>query len=288
MTEEDDARTGATAPVPTPRPPAPRPPAPRPPLPLPGELEPFRTMLAPYAKPAAGFGAAAGVPTVGDCHVGGHPYLPQGVPWPADVRGVPMTFLLQVNFEQTPALPGFPQTGLLQWFVGADDVLGQSLENPRARTGFDVRYFPGPSGPSVAEPGAPTPTDAEAHSPLDRPGPVAMAFAPVLDMPDWESVDTVRLQRDLPWQEVERFAGRSRADVWEPLNPQGGRIGGYPSFVQYDPRPKSGPWPLLVQLDTDEDLGVMWAGAGVGHLFGNPQRLAAGDTWDIAYHWDCG
>ncbi|MQA79341.1 MAG: DUF1963 domain-containing protein [Streptosporangiales bacterium] len=206
------------------------------PLPLPGELEPFRYQLAPYAKPAVTFGAADGAPGVGDCHVGGHPYLPHGAPWPVDVRGVPMTFVLQLNFEQVPALPGFPRAGLLQWFVGADEVLGQLLGNPRVRDGFDVRYFPGPSGPSVVEPGAPTPTPPEAHTPLDRPGPVAMAFTPALDMPDWESVETTRLQRDLPWSEIERFTGRDRADVWEPLNPQGGRIGGYPSFVQYDPR----------------------------------------------------
>lgn len=258
------------------------------PLPLPGELEPFRYLLAPYARATATFAAAAGPPGVGDCHVGGHPYLPHGAPWPCDVHGVQMTFVLQLNFEQVPALPGFPRTGLLQWFVGTDDVLGQNLENPRLRGGFDVRYFPGPSGPSVAGPDAATPTPPEAHSPLDRPGPVAMAFTTVFDMPDWDSSDTTRLQRSLPWDEIERFAGRGRADIWEPLNPQGGRIGGYPSFIHYDPRPKSAPWPLLVQLDTDEDLGVMWADSGVGHLFGNPNRLAAGDTYDVAYHWDCG
>ncbi|MQA79340.1 MAG: DUF1963 domain-containing protein [Streptosporangiales bacterium] len=61
-----------------------------------------------------------------------------------------------------------------------------------------------------------------------------------------------------------------------------------PELRPVRPAAKHAPWPLLVQLDTDEDLGVMWAGAGVGHLFGNPHRLAHGDTWDIAYHWDCG
>lgn len=55
-----------------------------------------------------------------DSKVGGVPYRPLDMQWPADPAGRPLHFLAQINFAQLPHLPGFPDAGIIQFFVGED------------------------------------------------------------------------------------------------------------------------------------------------------------------------
>ena len=73
---------------------------------------------------------------------------------------------------------------------------------------------------------------------------------------------------------------------------QGSKIGGHPSFTQWDPRGWQA-YPaadqpggrLLLELDSNETGG--WGDAGIAHLFGDPSALARGDVSLVRYHWDC-
>lgn len=51
----------------------------------------------------------------------------------------------------------------------------------------------------------------------------------------------------------------------------GHRLGGYASFIQDDPRSAADDeqtsWELLLQLDTDPKVGLMWGDYGVAHWF---------------------
>lgn len=47
----------------------------------------------------------------------GVPYLPEGKALPLDRNGEPMMLLFQMNFEEFPPLPGFPEAGMMQIFT---------------------------------------------------------------------------------------------------------------------------------------------------------------------------
>ncbi len=67
----------------------------------------------------------------------GIPYLPEGDCLPTDDNGDPMTLLFQINFEEFPTLPGFPEAGMMQIFV-ADTVEESGMHG---RSAVCVRFY---------------------------------------------------------------------------------------------------------------------------------------------------
>lgn len=71
---------------------------------------------------------------------------------------------------------------------------------------------------------------------------------------------------------------------------QGHKMGGYPYFTKQDPRER---YPflrkydvLLLQIESDDENGIMWGDCGVANFFINSTNLANADFSDILYHWD--
>ena len=107
-----------------------------------------------------------------DSKVGGTPYLPRGEAWPVCSYGAPMTFLAQIDCTQLKDLPDFPHAGLLQFFIGTDDVYGADFDDQIAQLGYQV-FYRETVDPSVtvADIAHPRPSDdQERYTPLgDRP-----------------------------------------------------------------------------------------------------------------------
>lgn len=241
-------------------------------------------------------------------HVGGHPWMPTGSSWPTDPAGRPLVFVGQFDLGDLPPHPDFPDTGLLQWFVRADDTHGLTFDDQAGRVGFAIRWFPDTSGDSSSAPSDPVPdrTDPDAGwdlFPLEvgADGPIALAGVAARCLPRFAAVPDDRHPL------VRRYATQLGEDpddlafVWEeyvagPSSPldvgRGSMLGGTAAFTQFDPRGTAG-YPAtddpagrqLVQLDADEFGG--WGDLGIAHLFGDPAALAHGDTSSITYHWDC-
>lgn len=259
-------------------------------------------MLAPVSRPCAtlSIGGAATVPT--QSFLTGHPYLPAGQRWPDGEHG-PQAFVGQINFAEIEALPGFPTSGLLQWFVDPGDSFGLTFDETAGASGFTVRWYPDPSAPSTASPDAGTPTDHLEEVPMEFVGPTALSFGRGISIPSWEELPA-EIRQDGVWERVAMAFGESRSEpafVYDEYirggssvadYGSGSKIGGYPTFTQKDPR-GTGSYPelgtpaagLLVELDS-MDVGG-WGDSGIAHLFGDPAALAAGDTSGIRYHWDC-
>lgn len=124
---------------------------------LPPEFEPLRShleaSLIPYLKMTSteqevhGPVAASGHQgrfndplTPWQSKIGGYPYLPKGMPYPADARtGQMMMFLQQINCGELPRINGLdlPKQGLLQFYVGLN-VPACEVSPERHR----VLYFP--------------------------------------------------------------------------------------------------------------------------------------------------
>lgn len=242
--------------------------------------------------------------------MGGTPYLPKGEKWPVDGRGVPMTFLAQVDCTRLEALPDFPHTGLLQFFIGADDVLGMDFDNMTAPSGFRVLYWE-ETDPSVTQADIPLPPPPEEWcTPLgETPCRICFREAREQDIPDGDHLFETLFCRE--WNR--RRPEKPIRNIWEfyGLFPKAGRpydvlaaepegekarhqLDGYPYFTQSDPRGEKPEYDrmdtLLFQLDSDgrgrEDL-VLWGDCGVGGFFIDREDLRRRDFSRVLYNWDC-
>lgn len=258
-------------------------------------LRPLAVRADELRLPCAVIERAPGVPSATGSFLGGHPYRPAGLPWPSDDEG-PMPFVCQLSFAEVPALPEFPRHGLLQWFVSNDDTMGLTFDDTQGSTGFHVEWFADVSAPSVANPTADTPVAADAYTPVSSPSPVRLGFRSDVDLPCWDELEATHPEftEDVAWERIEEDLGDDRDALWD-VRVRGGdrsRVGGYANFTQFDPRVE-GPWAgsahvqrLIVELDSQDGL-TGWGDGGIGHLFGDPARLADGDLSTITYHWDC-
>lgn len=225
--------------------------------------------------------------------VGGRPYWPEGMPLPEGNRGKALFLLAQVNLGELPSpFPGYPATGMLQFFIADDGNFGidrdpdQSPERMTAARSYRVVHWPELSAPAKhlpkprsdklpIDPGRPRRMHFAAGT--ETIGPCDHRFRSLLDG------DTDRVIAD--YAEANGLDEDALQDaIWDQDTGPGHKLGGYPSFTQDDPR-KDGEFELLFQLDSKD--GVMWGDAGVGNFFIRPADLARRDFSRVLYTWDC-
>lgn len=232
---------------------------------------------------------------------GGTPYLPSGEPAPQGSEA-PLAFLAQIRLEDLPDNSFLPGAGLLQFWIGRDDLYGAELDAPRTGD-FTVIHYPSVDE-SVCEEdvlarySAPLLLDDDEMSPFETKDALALSFTMTnqpLGMYDqgFEEVFAGLWRKHLPGEDLGEGSWELPYDVFELLHDRfsgaGHRLGGYPCFAQTDPR-KNGRLEkeavLLLQVDSDDN--ILWGDVGVANFFILPQELAAGDFSRVAYTWDCG
>lgn len=254
---------------------------------LPTEMEPFREQILAsrhaYIKAKAGPKQETG-PWVSK--VGGLPYYPIGAQWPVSKEGKPLFFLAQLNFSEMPELPGFPKTGLVQFFILDDDLYGMNFDDGEQQDAFRVLYYPivSEQDPQQKSPGLPEEFEFLPHHP-DESYPLLFSYeievVPITDYQFWNYFPQDFFQQfgDRSWDIMEEYGKSVRA--------QGHKIGGFSFFTQDDPRRHDDPMVLLFQLDSDEGMDLMWGDMGVGHFFIRPSDLEALNFSRVLYDWDC-
>lgn len=70
------------------------------------------------------------------------------------------------------------------------------------------------------------------------------------------------------------------------------RMGGYPNFVQFRKLESSGPgtgdWLLLLQLDSEDDAGMMWGDLGKLYFTIRERDLRSLSFEHASLDWQCG
>ncbi|MFM8488298.1 MAG: DUF1963 domain-containing protein, partial [Bacteroidota bacterium] len=103
-------------------------------LSLPASMEPFREQLLNTSMPFIRAKTGKERPLKPwQSKIGGLPYMPKNMTWPATPGGQPLFFLAQINFSEMPALSPFPDKGIVQFFICDDDLYGMDFddgENP--------------------------------------------------------------------------------------------------------------------------------------------------------------
>lgn len=251
-----------------------------------------------------------GEPGLTDSKTGGTPYLPKGMKWPVDEKGEPLQLLAQIDCTRLAALPDFPHTGLLQFFVGTDDVYGADFDDQISQLGFRVLYHE-TADPSVTAADIPLPRfPDEVYTPLGKePCRIVFGAPEEQDIPDGDGLFIKRFLQEWnrrrpenPLHSIWSFYGLFPKEernynlfALASADRTGHRLDGYPFFIQTDPRSEDIDCEefdtLLFQLDSEtrnrKEL-VCWGDCGVGNFFINREALKRRDFSRVLYNWDCG
>jgi uncharacterized protein YwqG len=224
-----------------------------------------------------------------DSKFGGDPYWPAARAYPTGSDGKYLYLLAQVNFAQLPPLEGYPEKGLLQFYLAADDLYGLNLDNGTDQKNFRVIYFEDVSEPPLENFSFLELQERASALPLDR----QMQLTFSLEK-DYYAFSDARYPEDLADElmsgEKPVKGGRSLYEEVLAVFPEGGhKIGGYAYFTQGDPRDEKAEyldWVLLLQIDSQNN-DIMWGDVGVGNFFIHPEALRRKDFSNVLYNWDC-
>ena len=211
--------------------------------------------------------------------LGGYPNLPTEIAWPSRRSGDPHSFLAQVDLEGLPvceALP-LPSVGTLFFFCDAE-YLPDASDQEDVKDGIKVIYCPNP--PSAYSPRTP-PRGLSSEYVFKSLSlkPTLDLTAPALDV--WEI-------RSLDLSDAESYA---YCDLFAQVAASDGsvhRMGGYPNQVQYSKLKTADDWQLLMQLDSEDEAGMMWGDVGKLY-FTILERDLKSQRFDKTWmDWQCG
>lgn len=255
-------------------------------LQIPALLEPYRKQIESSVKPFVRIYAKPDDDLeLTQSKFGGFPYLPVGYEYPTGDNGQPLFMLAQINFKEVPHLSGFPKQGILQFYVGDDNMYGLDLDDPFDQSNYRIIFFAEVDPDNAQEdfdfPDFDNVPVLESHalrfeiqsapvSPTDQ------AFdeyfgTPVFDFFDRFGNDKVEVRRAYA-----RLAQGS-----------GHKLGGYAHFTQEDPRlvQEFEEAKLLLQIDSDHN-SILWGDEGIANFFIHPEDLKDLEFSEVLYNWD--
>lgn len=272
-----------------------------------GRIRQGRELLKGAARPAVELSPLIDTPVPPEpvSSIGGMPSLPPNEGWPVDPNGRPMRFLAQVRFDQMPALPDFPGTGLMSFFVGAGSLhgLGWRKDTPKA---FAVRYFEDTTGlERIAPPKKPSGSDMFGKRLRAEGAPLegrAVALYPNDPNLEFERV-LEELGPSLPGdgdpggftaKELEQLVVEALMDEAEANGSAPIYLGGYPRFCQSEIRsPDDSPAmaEVLLQMgyfpDAGRDWQVQWGDSGEASFLAAKEDLLGRRFDRVLYGWEC-
>ena len=241
--------------------------------------------------------------SVYDSKLGGTPYLPPDFSYPCDSYPEsqhPLVFLAQLNFADLPNLEGFPDHGILQFYISDNPEFGANYGNVNDQDGFKVVYHEnivkdeqllGAIPESATKKGDYFPFKGEFALSSNR-----VDSVPTLEDCHFEEIVSSFIQNNPSYatliqdeEQYEEYVTYQRNLVI------GSRIGGYPHFIQNDPRhAEDGYAILLLQIDSENWMGnprgedvILWGDAGVANFFIRSDDLAKRDFSKLIFYWDC-
>ncbi len=256
---------------------------------LPLAIEPYREKLLQTQRPFIRVTSQASRKTkLWESKVGGQPYLPNNMAWPKSPDGRELFFLAQINLAEVPALSPFPTKGILQFFINDDELYGMDFDDGENADTFRVLFHAEVlEKESLLQTKLPRTDWDEAllpHHP-DECYPLSFGLTeevvPITDYQFYQHFGSDFFQQfgEKEWDVM--------GELEKSVRTQGHKIGGYAYFTQDDPRRPDDPMLLLLQLDSDERMDLMWGDMGVGHFFIREKDLAARDFSRVLYDWDC-
>ena len=231
---------------------------------------------------------------------GGVPYWLPEMPYPVDENGDKLVLLAQINCSELPPLPDFPTTGLLQFFIGTDDLWGLDFDDRLSQKGWRVVYHEkideNISQEQVLALNIPLTTQDFDDDDLLLP--VEGEYALLFEIGK-NSISTCNYDFDeqfnetakslkITFDENDGLIDLIGDDTYDKLynSTAGHHIGGYSFFTQGDPRCELPEYKILL-LQIDSKNGIDWGGGGVCNFFISLNDLRNRDFSKVLYNWDC-
>jgi hypothetical protein len=232
----------------------------------------------------------------GRSRLGGRPCLGPEFAWP-ERNGSAMSFLAQLDLGEVRSAGGpdwLPDRGLLLFFY--DENEGAWGFSPDDRGGWAVLYDAAPEGTSE-RPWPPTSPET-LYAPItvtvrpheSLPSPNLLEIEPdALDEADWDELYNVVAGNDgdPPWHQVGGWPRPIQNEEME-LECQFASNGiycGNPDSYHSDAAkslvPGAAEWRLLLQLDSDEDTGMMWGDSGMLYFWIRESEARTGDFSNV-------
>ncbi len=227
---------------------------------------------------------------------GGDPYWLKDTEYLFNDEGEPLFLLAQLNFAEIPHLEGYPTSGLLQFFISANELYGcyfigcdknKFEELLKTSDGYRVVYHADVvEDESLLQTDFPQPDDDEdedCYLPLYKEYSVS-----------FEKCEHIPSPHDYRFDQIVGDIDDDLMDyVFDNIKNDGSQIGGYATFTQEDPRvykDSENKWLLLFQMDSefsDDGIDIMWGDIGVGNFFIEKNMLQKLDFSRVWYNWDC-
>jgi uncharacterized protein YwqG len=237
----------------------------------------------------------------GFSRLGGLPAMPADAPWP-EWKGKPLAFLAQIDLaELHPVMPSFlPPGGRLFFFY--DQEQGAWGFDPEDLGAWRVLYFPSsPTGSPRRAPAGLDPSFVFKPLPVK---PQRIDLLPSLERlslteHDWRADDDVYFVlrngafRGLTHHQMLGFPTPVQDDEMElecQLASHGIDVGtpeGYEDPRAAPLRAGAADWRLLLQLDSDDELGWMWGDVGTLYFWIRKQDARAGDFSKVWMVFQC-
>ncbi len=248
-------------------------------------------------------------PSLTDTKFGGIPYWDTSREYPVSSKGEKLFLLAQINLSDVKDCEKLPSSGLLQFFIGADDLYGMDFNSYISNDTFRVIYHENIDETLTKEDvlslGIPSnlePSDDDFLFPITGEFAVNIAKTEVsVGTEDFEYEKYMRkaaaeLNIECPEDETPYFF--LPEEVFERECEAQRNIGhwlfGYAYFTQNDPRDYMvdlQDYILLFQMDSDyagdSEHEILWGDCGVGNFFIKPEDLEKLDFSKVMYNWDC-
>ena len=223
---------------------------------------------------------------------GGIPYIAQDAEVPVDAEGNQLALLAQINCTELPENDIYPKEGLLQFWISRDDSFGLFSKGTNV-----VKYIKDideniTNGDVLSKYHLPSEDNDEEYSPFqEKDASFALTFnkgISTITATDFlfEDIAKDAIHELFPNEKVEDLYEDLDGEVYETLFKafEGVKhaIGGYPTFVQWDPRDpdnKEEYNTMLLQVESEWDSNskdnlIMWGDSGVANFFINKEKLA--------------
>jgi uncharacterized protein YwqG len=195
-----------------------------------------------------------------ESHFGGRPYFEIGEEWPKSKNGKYLDFVFQIFNNGENNIP--INIKLIQFFYDWEDFPWDSGDD-----GWLVKIYETLNKERLLKIEKPFESETVIKY-------CEVSFKSVKSLPDWEGIEIFSdkasklscvLNEDEPWgsyqKVVECLIGEQDFQS---------QIGGYPHWVQGEGTPKNKkgePMKLLLQIDSEENAGLMWGDTGLIYIF---------------------
>ena len=244
---------------------------------------------------------------------GGAPYLPVGVQAPTNESGKPLGMIAQINCAELPKNELYPKTGILQFWIDSgeeegDENWGFNANDIANQANIRVIYYPQAGEATPA--GHPAVTAARSEDwPIYPPeAELALTFKKKHESlsdtsREFEARFIHRWNEKHPEQTINEVYEIDRLHDGENIaydltdSTEYHKLGGYPSFVQSDPRennPELEEYTVNLltiaseEAKNDGDGDIMWGDMGTANWLITPQQLADRDFSKVLFEWNCG